>query len=65
MKTYKFIENSNKAVLQVIVKLEGKIVGHINPVIGGGWQYFPKGFKTGGEKMKTIQQIQNSLENDN
>ena len=33
---------------ETIVKLEGKVVGTIKEV-KSGWQYFPKGSKTGGE----------------
>ena len=61
MITYDFKLNGNKAILQVIVKLERKIIGHINPIKGGGWQYVSKGSKHCGEVMKTIALVQKSL----
>lgn len=46
---------------QIIVKLDRKIVGTIKKV-DAGWQYFPKGKKTGGEIFRTYQLVQKSLE---
>ncbi len=46
---------------QIAVKFDRKIVGHIKKV-NDGWQYFPKGKKTGGEIFRTYQQAQKSLE---
>ncbi len=45
------------------VRLNGKRVGIINPV-EGGWQYFPKNSKCGGEVFKTIDLVQKSLRED-
>ncbi len=45
------------------VKLDGKIIGHIK-YVEGGWQYFPKGQKKGGEVFKSLMQVQLSLECD-
>lgn len=42
------------------VKLEGKIVGHIKQV-AGGYQYFPKGNKYGGEIFASKIDCMNSL----
>lgn len=64
MITYDFVTNSNQAVIKVKVKLNGKMVGSINPVIGGGWQYFPSGQKKGGDVMKSITLVQKSLESE-
>lgn len=43
------------------VKLSGRIVGEIRTV-DDAYQYFPKGQKIGGQKFKTVQEVQNSLE---
>jgi len=43
------------------VKLDGFIVGEIRKVIGG-FQYFPKGHKTGGEIFATVSEVQRSLQ---
>ena len=45
---------------KTLVKLDGKVVGHINQV-KGGYQYFPKGSKTGGEVFKTKGECMYSL----
>lgn len=45
------------------VLLDGKIVGQIKTVFGG-FSYFPKGSKTGGELFKTINLVKQSLENE-
>lgn len=47
----------------VKVKLNGRIIGHIKSV-EGGWQYFPKGQKKGGEISKSMMKVQLSLESD-
>ena len=52
---------SNKTVAWV--KLEGKLIGHIERV-DGGFQYFPKGHKTGGKVFDTIAKVKHSLEYD-
>jgi hypothetical protein len=44
----------------ISVKLSGMVVGHIKPVLGG-YQYFPKGSKTGGEIYKTIEKVKKTL----
>lgn len=44
----------------VKVYLSGKLVGHIKPV-DGGFKYFPKGSKVGGETFMTIEQVKRSL----
>lgn len=45
------------------VELDGKVVGNIKKV-AGGWQYFPKGKKIGGEILPTLLSVQKSLESD-
>jgi len=45
------------------VKLDGRLVGHIKTVVGG-FQYFPKGRKSGGEVSPTLNQVKDSLEGD-
>lgn len=42
------------------VKLDGKYIGDIKSV-AGGYQYFPKGSKTGGDIYATIQSCKDSL----
>lgn len=49
--------------VSIPVKLDGKISGEIR-FTGEGWQYFPKGQKTGGEIFKTITLCQKSLSED-
>ena len=44
------------------VFLEGKKVGEIKKVVGG-WQYFPKGSKQGGDIFKKISECEDSLKN--
>lgn len=44
----------------VRVRVDKRISGEIRPV-DGGWQYFPKGQKTGGEVFKTMDECQKSL----
>lgn len=46
---------------QVIVRLDGKIVGAIR-LTAGGWQYTPKGAKTGGDFYPTLGLCKASLE---
>ena len=46
-----------------LVFLDGKLVGAIKKV-EGGWQYFPKGDKIGGEIFKKISECEDSLENE-
>lgn len=43
------------------VKLDGRICGEIRKV-EGGYQYFPKGQKCGGEIMASVRLVQKSLE---
>lgn len=62
MITYEFVENTNHDILKIKVKLEKRLIGQIEPVKGGGWQYFPKGSKQGGEIMKSYVLVQKSLE---
>lgn len=45
----------------VTVYLDGKAVGEIRSVVGG-YQYFPKGSKNGGELLRTIEMVKASLE---
>lgn len=47
----------------ISVSLDNKIIGLIKQV-EGGYQYFPKGKKIGGEIFKTVREVKNSLEND-
>ena len=45
------------------VYLDGKKTGTIRPVLGG-FAYFPKGHKTGGETFETLEECKQSLEED-
>lgn len=56
MITYKEIENANIAVY-----LDKKRAGTIKKV-AGGFQYFPKGGKNGGDVLLTLQAVKASLE---
>ncbi len=47
----------------VKVRLDGKICGNIK-VVDGGWQYFPKGRKEGGDIFPTLAEVQKSLESE-
>ena len=42
------------------VRLDGRVCGEIRKV-DGGYQYFSKGCKAGGDVMKTITAVQRSL----
>ena len=46
----------------ITVFLDKKIVGHIKKV-DGGFQYFPKGCKDGGDILPTVFAVKQSLEN--
>ena len=46
----------------IIVRLDGKIIGTIKSVKGGGYRYHPKGSKVTGDLMATIQAVKGSLE---
>ena len=46
----------------ITVFLDKKIVGHIKTV-AGGYQYFPKGCKDGGDILPTVFAVKQSLEN--
>ena len=56
---YKWEGWSHKKPLPVL--LDGKQVGKIKPVVGG-WQYYPKGSKVGGEVFPRLKKCQESLE---
>ena len=43
------------------VRLSRKIVGVIQ-IVEGGYAYFPKGSKQGGEVFKDVREVQQSLE---
>ena len=43
-----------------MVFLDGKYVGKIRRM-DGGWQYFPKGDKQGGQVFKKLSECENSL----
>ncbi len=45
------------------VRLDGRIIGEICKV-KGGYQYFPKGQKIGGEVFVAVTLVQRSLEED-
>lgn len=47
----------------LVVRLDGKVCGEIRKV-EGGFQYFPKGQKTGGQVFKTVSKVQRSLSED-
>lgn len=48
------------------VKLDGKVVGKIAHTTdnGGGWTYWPKGWKEHGEVFPTVDEVKRSLESD-
>ena len=50
-----FIKNT-----EISVKLDKRIIGKIKQV-NGGWQYFPKGSKRGGEVFSTESACKQSL----
>lgn len=52
------VEACSKEPLKV--RCDGRICGEIRKV-DGGFQYFPKGQKSGGEVFKTVQAVQRSL----
>jgi hypothetical protein len=56
----KYLYTEGKRDVPVKVKLEGQIIGTINPV-EGGWQYVPRGRKHGGKVFPTINEVQESL----
>ena len=58
---YEYPEGNRSAPIRV--RLDGKIVGTIQPVLNG-WRYFPKGSRDGGETFPTVVQVQRSLEDD-
>lgn len=45
----------------IIVRLDDKLAGHITQV-KGGYQYFPKGKKSGGEIFSSMEECKESLE---
>lgn len=47
----------------LLVRLDGRICGEIRNV-EGGYQYFPKGSKVGGEIMESVSAVQKSLVED-
>jgi len=55
-----FITKTKKSNSIITVKLDKKIVGEIRPVTGG-WQYYPKGQKTGGEVFEKLSLCKKSL----
>ncbi len=46
---------------RIAVKLDGRPIGEIRQV-PGGWQYFPKGHKEGGDVFPTLEGCKRSLE---
>lgn len=46
---------------RITVLLDGKIIGHI-VTRTDGFQYMPKGSKTGGEILKSVSAVKKSLE---
>lgn len=46
-----------------VVKLDGRVIGEIRPV-SGGYQYFPKGQKTGGTVWPSITGCKRDIEGD-
>jgi hypothetical protein len=47
----------------LIVRVSGRISGEIRKVTGG-FQYFPKGQKTGGEILDTVTKVKRTLRDD-
>ena len=54
------VESCSKEPLKV--RLDGRIIGEICKV-EGGYQYFPKGQKVGGNIFPSIDDVQRSLHN--
>jgi len=46
--------------VKIGVKLDGKVVGEIRGV-EGGWQYFPRGQKKGGDVFASLERLKESL----
>ena len=61
MKSIISYDYSDKNKIKVL--LEGKIAGAIN-LEKGGWRYFPKGQKLGGDLFDTLRECQKSLESE-
>lgn len=55
-----FCYTEGRRDVPIPVRVEGRVTGEIRPV-EGGWQYFPKGRKEGGEIFKTAGDVQRSL----
>jgi len=51
------------SIISVTVKIDRKIVGEIKKT-DNGFQYFPKGQKTGGQVYNTLGEVYKSLESD-
>lgn len=47
---------------KLAVRLDGRIVGHIKKNPGTGWYYQPKGSRSKGEVLPTVQDVKRSLE---
>jgi hypothetical protein len=45
------------------VRLDGRIVGSIRPVLDG-FKYFPKNSPNGGERFDTVEEVKKSLQAD-
>lgn len=58
--TITFIAKTKEPNSIITVKLDKKIIGEIRPVTGG-WQYYPKGMKKGGEVFENLSLCQKSL----
>ena len=60
---YQYTEGKPNA--DVKVRLDGKVIGEIRrevfPLPNGGWRYFPKGWKVGGELFSSLGKCQKSL----
>jgi len=54
------LKYTHKPSGKIKVLLDGRVVGEIRKV-NGGYQYFPKGQKVGGEVFQSWGQVQRSL----
>ena len=58
---YEYTEGNQSAPVKV--RLDGKHVGTILPVLNG-WRYYPVGSRNGGEAFNTVAEVQRSLEDE-
>lgn len=57
---FEFCYTEGRNDVPIAVRMNGRVTGEIRPV-DGGWQYSPKGQKTGGDVFKTVTELQYDL----